>query len=240
MGETIVLKDISFEVSPGEFIAIVGPSGCGKSTLLSIIAGLIIPDQGNVLFKSAHHNFKLPGIGYMFQKDNLFEWKTIYKNIILGLEINHICNEDNLSFVNGLIDQYGLRDFVNKRPSELSGGMRQRAALIRTLALKPEILLLDEPFSALDYQNRMLVSKDICDIIKRSNKTMILVTHDLQEAITLADKIIILSQRPSHIKKIVNIDIDKNRDILSIRSDNKFQDYLNILWKEMLESETNE
>lgn len=232
-GETNVLNNISFGVNEGEFIAIVGPSGCGKSTLLSIIAGLIQPDYGTIIFDTKGKKFNGPNIGYMFQKDNLFEWKNIYKNIILGLEINHICTDENLEYVNKMIKDYGLYNFIDKKPSELSGGMRQRAALIRTLALKPDVLLLDEPFSALDYQNRIIVSSDICSIIRKTKKTMIMVTHDLAEAISIADRIFVLSARPSYIKMAVKIDIKKENDMISVRNCPEFQDYFNLIWEEI-------
>lgn len=230
--ETKVLENISFSVNEGEFVAIIGPSGCGKSTLLSIIAGLIASDYGEIKINSNKMVSKFK-FGYMFQKDNLLEWKTIYKNIILGLEINHICTKDNLEFVDNMINKYGLSDFIGKHPSELSGGMRQRAALIRTLSLKPEIILLDEPFSALDYQNKLRVSKDISDIIRENKKTIILVTHDIAEAISICDRIIVLSKRPSTIKAICKVNLDRNKNILELRQDKEFMELQAYLWGEL-------
>lgn len=227
-GETPALTDISFQVMKGEFLAIVGPSGCGKSTLLSVIAGLLKPEQGNLSFSSAST------IGYMLQRDHLFEWRTIYQNVILGLELQKKLNKDNIDYVLHLLTEYGLDAFADKKPSELSGGMRQRAALIRTMAVKPDLLLLDEPFSALDFQTRLTVSADIGNIIRRNNKTAILITHDLSEAITLADRVIVLSKRPASIKSELSVTYDTDRsDPLSIRSSKAYQTYFDLLWKEL-------
>lgn len=224
-GETEVLKNISFTVNEGEFIAIVGPSGCGKSTLLNIICGLLQAKEGRCILSD---NISM---GYMLQHDHLFEWRTIYENVTLGLEINHKSNEENKQYVLSLLENYGLIDFKDKRPSELSGGMKQRAALIRTLALRPKILLLDEPFSALDYQTRLLVSSDIGRLIKHTGKTALLVTHNLSEAISLADRIIVLSHRPSTIKNDMKIHLTLPDDsLLGYRSAPEFQNYFNKIW----------
>ena len=166
-GETLALQDISFTVNPGEFIAIVGPSGCGKSTLLSIIAGLLIPENGNLLLNDTPLASSRSRIGYMLQKDHLFEWRTILGNVMLGLEIQKRSDAASKAKALELLKTYGLDAFADARPSQLSGGMRQRAALIRTLVLEPELLLLDEPFSALDYQTRLMVADDIWKIIKK-------------------------------------------------------------------------
>ncbi|PXV95981.1 NitT/TauT family transport system ATP-binding protein [Lachnotalea glycerini] len=233
-GETPALKNISFDVNEGEFIAIVGPSGCGKSTLLSLIAGLITPEYGSILINGTNVLNARSRIGYMLQKDHLFEWRNIYKNIILGLEVQKKLSSDYLDTVNEMLINYGLDSFRDKRPSELSGGMRQRAALIRTLALKPSILLLDEPFSALDYQTRLTVSDDIGCIIKKEKKTAILVTHDLSEAISLGDKVVVLSKRPATIKAIVPIHFAlANKTPLGCRNALEFKDYFNAIWKEL-------
>lgn len=181
--ETIAINNISFSVNKGEFISIVGPSGCGKSTLLSIISGLLKPTYGEILINN-HSNKEFPSsVGYMLQKDHLFEWRNILNNIFLGLEIQNKLTPENKLYAEKLLDIYGLGEFKKSFPSELSGGMRQRAALIRTLAINPDILLLDEPFSALDYQTRLYVADEIGTIIKKENKTAILVTHDLSEEI---------------------------------------------------------
>lgn len=224
-GETEVLKDISFDVKEGEFIAIVGPSGCGKSTLLNIISGLTNAKSGKYIIPE-----KI-SIGYMLQHDHLFEWRTILENVMLGLEIQGKVTKENIDYINSLLISYGLYDFKDKRPSELSGGMKQRAALIRTMALHPGILLLDEPFSALDYQTRLMVSSDIGRLIRSTHKTAILVTHNLSEAISLADRVIVLSHRPATVKADIEIHLTIPDDsLLGYRSAPEFQHYFNELW----------
>lgn len=233
-GETNALKDISFGVREGEFIAIVGPSGCGKSTLLSIIAGLISPEEGTIRFNNPDGSLNYPRIGYMLQRDHLFEWRTVYQNVTLGLELNHQMTKDKLDAVERLLADYGLDSFKDKRPSELSGGMKQRAALIRTLALEPQLLLLDEPFSALDYQTRLFVSADICRLIRAAGKTMIIITHDLSEAISLADRIIVLSGRPAVVKKEMPVKLTlSDSSPLAARNAPEFQQYFNELWEDL-------
>lgn len=233
-GETKALSHISFKVNKGEFLAIVGPSGCGKSTLLSIISGLLSPESGKVHFPNMQTGEKCPQIGYMLQHDHLFEWRSIYKNVILGLEINHQLTPEKISNVNKLLKDYDLYKFKDKKPSELSGGMKQRAALIRTLVLEPEILLLDEPFSALDYQTRLSVSADICSIIRSAGKTAVLITHDLSEAVSLADRVIVLSKRPASIKSDIPIHLTLLDDSpLASRNAPEFRGYFNQLWKEI-------
>lgn len=226
-GETIALTGITFQIMPGEFVAIVGPSGCGKSTLLSLICGLIKPEEGIIEFNGCR-------IGYMLQRDHLFEWRTIRKNILLGLEINHSLTPEKIELADKLLMQYGLYQFKDKKPSELSGGMRQRAALIRTLVMEPDLLLLDEPFSALDYQTRLKVSDDIYTIIKQEHKTALLVTHDLSEAVSLGERVIVLTKRPGTIEDIIpiNFSIDK-RTPLAARNAPEFKEYFNKLWKEL-------
>lgn len=229
-GETQALNNISFQVDQGEFVAIVGPSGCGKSTLLSIIAGLSEPESGEVKLEN-HNNRK---IGYMLQQDHLFEWRTIMKNILLGPEINGTLTKEKEKLALKLLHDYGLYKFKDKKPSELSGGMKQRAALIRTMIMEPDLLLLDEPFSALDYQTRLVVSGDIGKIIKKTGITAILITHDLSEAISLADRIIVLSKRPATIKKIIPIHLTLTDDsLLAPRNAPEFADYFSLLWKEI-------
>ena len=210
-GETPVINDLSFEIKPSSFTSIVGPSGCGKSTLLSLLCDLIKPEAGTIYIRPPENNHD-SRMGYMLQKDNLFEWRSIYKNVMLGLEINNKKTPENIAYVNHLLEQYDLAGFKSARPSQLSGGMRQRAALIRTLALKPDILLLDEPFSALDYQTRLEVREDICSILRKEKKTVILVTHDISEAIAMTDRVLILTNRPAKLLKTVDIEA---RDTLS-------------------------
>ena len=233
-GETKALSDISFQVETGEFIAIVGPSGCGKSTLLSLISGLLPPEEGSILINGVPLSKSQCRIGYMLQSDQLFEWRTIIQNAALGLEIQKKMDHAAEDRLHRLLKIYGLEQFEHSRPSELSGGMRQRAALIRTLALEPEILLLDEPFSALDYQTRLNVSDDIGKILKKQRKPAILVTHDISEAISMADRVLILSKRPATVIKIVPIDLDmKDRTPLSSRNAPAFKSYFNLIWKEL-------
>ena len=231
-GETQALSNISFTVDTGEFIAIVGPSGCGKSTLLSIFSGLLKPDEGEILIDGIPLPDSKVNIGYMLQKDHLFEWRSILSNAALGLEIQHKMDERHKNDLRELMNSYGLGNFENSRPSELSGGMRQRAALIRTLALEPDILLLDEPFSALDYQTRLSVCDDISAIIRGRHKTAILITHDLSEAVSVADRIIILSKRPGRIKGILPIPFSTpGLSPLERRNDPEFSGYFNEVWK---------
>lgn len=233
-GETYALSNISFQVEDGEFIAIVGPSGCGKSTLLSLISGLLTPESGTILLHGRDIKDSKTDIGYMLQKDHLFEWRTIYSNLKLGLEIQKKDTPENRKHIDELLKSYGLSKFKNAKPSQLSGGMRQRAALIRTLALNPGLLLLDEPFSALDYQTRLSVCDDIASIIKKEHKTAILVTHDLSEAISVADRVIVLTKRPGRIRKIVPIQIDMaDRTPMTSRNAPEFKDYFNLIWKEL-------
>ena len=233
-GETYALSNISFQVEDGEFIAIVGPSGCGKSTLLSLISGLLTPESGTILLHGRDIKDSKTDIGYMLQKDHLFEWRTIYSNLKLGLEIQKKDTPENRKHIDELLKSYGLSKFKNAKPSQLSGGMRQRAALIRTLALNPGLLLLDEPFSALDYQTRLSVCDDIASIIKKEHKTAILVTHDLSEAISVADRVIVLTKRPGRIRKIVPIQIDmEERTPMKSRNAPEFKDYFNLICKEM-------
>jgi len=233
-GETHALSNISFQVNDGEFIAIVGPSGCGKSTLLSLICGLLSPESGTILLRGRDMKDSHTEIGYMLQKDHLFEWRSIYSNIMLGLEIQKKVTPEAKEHVEKMIYTYELSKFRDSKPSQLSGGMRQRAALIRTLALDPDLLLLDEPFSALDYQTRLTVCDDIASIIKKEHKTAILVTHDLSEAISVADRVLVLSSRPASIKTIVPIKIDiPVRTPMKSRNAPEFKEYFNRLWKEL-------
>lgn len=232
-GETKALSHVSFSVKKGEFLAVVGPSGCGKSTILSLIAGLLKPAEGKILFPTATANDR-PGIGYMLQHDHLFEWRDIWSNVTLGLEINHKETQENEEKVLKMLKDYDLGDFVHKKPSELSGGMRQRAALIRTMALEPEILLLDEPFSALDFQTRLLVSADIGKLIRNAGKTAILITHDLSEAVSLSDRVIILTKRPATVCSQVEIKLTLPDDsLLAARNAPEFKEYFNFLWEEL-------
>lgn len=243
-GETPALSHINLQVSEGSFSAVVGPSGCGKSTLLSIVAGLLAPEDGEILYRGLSSRDYCADsalrIGYMLQRDHLFEWRTIYQNVILGLELTHTLTKENTDYVLKLLADYGLYGFKDKKPSELSGGMRQRAALIRTMAVHPDLLLLDEPFSALDFQTRLSVSADIAGIIRKTGKTALLITHDLSEAITLADRVIVLSKRPAAVKREMSILYEVGReDPLAIRATAAYQEYFNQLWEVLTDDKTN-
>lgn len=233
--ETAALKDISFSVQEGHFLSIVGPSGCGKSTLLNIIAGLIPPSYGGIIIDSGDDDkSRFSKIGYMFQKDQLFDWLTVWDNVLLGLKINHSITDENKEIVKNLLIGYNLWEFRNHHPRELSGGMRQRVALARTLALRPEVLLLDEPFSALDYQTRLNISDEVYKIIKKEMKTTIMVTHDISEAISMSDEIIILSKRPAVIIKEMPLKFHENFSCpLKRREAPNFGVYFNEIWKEL-------
>lgn len=233
-GETPALNNIDFIVNQNEFISILGPSGCGKSTLLNILCGIIEPSQGEILFKNEDIHKNLNKIGYMFQRDHLFEWDTLWENVTLGLRIKGLLNDSNLARVENLLIKYDLIKFKNHYPRELSGGMRQRAALIRTLALNPEVLFLDEPFSALDYQTRLKVCDDVKSIIQNENKTAIMVTHDISEAIATSDRIIVLSNRPASIKQDLPITFNNvNATPFERRQEPEFKNYFDTLWKEL-------
>lgn len=229
--ETKAIENISLSIEDGEFIAIVGPSGCGKTTILSIVSGLIKPSGGSVTLMGKPVG---PGLntGYMLQRDMLFEWRTIEKNVLLGPEVRHTLNEDVRKEAAELLKKYGLWEFRNHYPGQLSGGMRQRAALIRTLTLRPKLLLLDEPFSALDFQTRLSVCNDVHGIIKSEKKTALLVTHDISEAVSLADRIVVLSPRPCVVKKTFTVDIDAPTP-LKRRESADFSKWFDLVWKEV-------
>lgn len=226
--EIYALKNITLNVKEKEFISIVGPSGCGKSTILTILANILEKSNGEIKY-----NIQNPKIGYMLQEDALFSWRTILENAYLGLEINNKLNKKNKEKVINLLKKYGLKDFINSYPNSLSGGLKQRVALIRTLAINPDILLLDEPFSALDYQTRLSLSDDLYKIIKNENKTTIMVTHDIAEAISMSDRIIIISNRPGTVKNIIDINLEKKGTPTENRKDKNFMKYYDLIWKEL-------
>ncbi len=222
--ETVAIKGLSFSVDEGEFVAIIGPSGCGKTTLLSLAAGLLKPSAGTVTSRGS--------FGYMLQKDHLFPWRTIEKNLFLPLEVKRQNTPENRSRAKELAVKYGLGDFLGSYPSQLSGGMRQRAALIRTLATDPDVLLLDEPFSALDYQTRLNVTEDVSRIIRSENKTALLITHDISEAISLADRVLVLSPRPARVAHEHTLDFGETNP-LKRRERPNFSGWFELLWKEL-------
>ncbi len=233
-GEIQALKNINFRIKKGEFVSIIGPSGCGKSTLLSIIAGLEEKTEGEIYIEGEKEEKISSKVGYMLQRDCLLEWRNILNNTLFGLEVKGLKNKETIAYVKELLKKYNLYDFKNKYPSELSGGMRQRVALIRTLAVNPKILLLDEAFSALDYQTRIMVTNDIYKILKKEKITALIVTHDISEAISMSDRILVLSKRPGTIKDIHKIDFEiENRTPLNCRQSPKFSQYFDTLWKEL-------
>ena len=225
--DVFALEDINFDVYENEFVSIVGPSGCGKSTILSILAGLENKSNGSIKFRD---NLS---IGYMLQDDCLFFWKSILDNCLIGLDITNKRTEENIEYVLNLLKTYGLYEFKDMYPSSLSGGMRQRVALIRTLALKPDILLLDEPMSALDSQSRLAIGEDIYNIIKKEGKTAIMVTHDLSEALSMSDRVIVLSKRPAVVKKIYKIELENKSTPINNRSAKNFSSYYEMIWRDL-------
>lgn len=238
-GETHAINNMTLKVNPGEFVVMVGPSGCGKSTVLSLISGLLTPTSGKVYIDEKEVQGTTSKVGYMLQQDYLFEWRTILDNALLGLEITQ--NKMGSSYkkirkekVMELLIQYGLSDFAHHFPTQLSGGMRQRVALIRTLALDPDILLLDEPFSALDYQTRLTLEQEISVILRKEQKTVVLVTHDISEAVAMADRVIILSNRPATIKSEHEIVLTcQDKTPFAAREAPEFRHYFKKIWEEL-------
>lgn len=231
--EVKALDNISFSIKEHEFSSLVGPSGCGKTTILSLTAGLLSPTSGEINLNEKPIEKNDNRIGYMFQRDHLFEWRTIWQNITLGLELQKKKkDEKKLLLAEELLKKYDLYNFKNKKPRQLSGGMRQRAALIRTLVLEPELLLLDEPFSALDFQTRLKVCDDVYDIIKSEKKTALLVTHDISEALSMSDKIIILTKRPASVKDTLEINFEGETPLAKRESKN-FGNYFEMIWRNL-------
>lgn len=225
--EILSIDDISLDINESEIISIVGPSGCGKSTLLNILTQLESPSKGNI------QTFKPLVIGYMMQNDAILSWATVRDNALLGLKLKKMLNEDNIKYVDNLLKKYDLYEFKDNYPDSLSGGMRQRLALIRTLAIKPNILLLDEPFSKLDIDSRITISDDVYNIIKELSITTILISHDIAEAISLSDRIVILTKRPAKIKDIISIDLNKYSSPSSKRQTDEFNKLYNMIWSEI-------
>ena len=235
--EIFALKNVKFDIENGQFASLVGPSGCGKTTILSLIAGLLKPSSGQILL-DGNEKIDTKKIGYMFQRDHLFEWRSVWKNITISIEIQKPADkEEKLAKAESLLKKYGLFSFINQKPRSLSGGMRQRVALIRTLTMEPELLLLDEPFSALDFQTRLEVCDDVYDIIKSEKKTALLVTHDISEAISMSDKIIVLSSRPASVKDELYPDLE-GKTPLKKREAPSFSSLFDKIWRELTNEKT--
>lgn len=224
--EILALDNISFDVQDGEFISIVGPSGCGKSTILSILSNLIDKSSGDIKINNK-------SIAYMLQSDSLLPFLTILDNALLGLKVTKKLTKENKEYVINLLKTYGLGDFLDKYPNSLSGGMKQRVALIRTLAISPDILLLDEATSALDYQSSLIISEDIYNILKKEKKTLIMVTHDIGLAISMSDRVIVLSKRPSVVKSIYEINLNNKSTPINNRRDKEFSKYYEMIWRDL-------
>lgn len=231
-GDVRVLEDLSFTINERDFVSIIGPSGCGKTTIFNIIAGLLEPDSGTMLYRGKEIDSLRGRVGYMMQKDLLFPWRTVLQNVLLGLEMKGVDREIAEARAHEYLKQFGLAGFENAYPKTLSGGMRQRVALIRTLIMDPDILLLDEPFSALDYQTRLYLEGVLKDAVETYNKTVILVTHDIDEAVALSKRVVVLSGRPARVKTVHNIDIDA-RSPIAARSDSQFSGYFHALCAEL-------
>lgn len=234
--ETLAIDDVSLSVERGEFVSIVGPSGCGKTSVLSMLAGILRPSEGVVTVLGRIPDVSANSIGYMLQRDHLLDWRTIESNVLLGAQIKHMLTPEIHAYALELLDRYGLGQFREHFPRQLSGGMRQKAALIRTLVFSPELLLLDEPFSALDYQTRLLLADEVYSIIKKGGYTALLVTHDISEAISMSDRVLVFSSRPARIQRELRIEMD-GLTPLERRNDLGFKSYFDIVWREMAKNE---
>ncbi|MBO8141675.1 MAG: ABC transporter ATP-binding protein [Firmicutes bacterium] len=232
-GEARAVQDLSLDVEEGEFVSLVGPSGCGKTTLLSLIAGLVRPDEGEVVVGGVPVRGPNRLVGYMMQHDHLLGWRTVLDNCLLGLEVQGRRTPANVERVRGLLAAYGLAEFVDRFPAHLSGGMRQRAALVRTLALDPQVLLLDEPFSALDYQTRLQLEQEVSQILREQRRTAILVTHDIAEAVSMADRVVVLTRRPARIKREYAIELSPRRSPVEVRELPGFSRYFRDIWRDL-------
>jgi NitT/TauT family transport system ATP-binding protein len=233
-GEIEALKDVDLAIGAEEFVSLIGPSGCGKSTILSLIAGMLFPTAGRIAIAGQEVSGTSPKVGYMLQHDHLLEWRTIRANAFLGLEIRGLNDRAHRDQAVAMLERYGLKDFLHRYPAELSGGMRQRAALARTLALGPEVLLLDEPFSALDYQTRLNLEEEVYHILKQEKKTVILVTHDISEAVALSDRIVVLTPRPGKVKADYRIELTgKDGSPFQARQAPEFRRYFREIWNDL-------
>ena len=229
-----VIASVSFELAPGEIVSIVGPSGCGKTTLLNLICGLLPPSAGSILWHGRELSGVPPRVGYMLQKDLLLPWRTALQNVLLGLEVKRISGRERDAVARSWLQRLGLADFANYYPSALSGGMRQRVALARTLASDPEVMLLDEPFSALDFQTKILIERDTARLIRNERRSLLLITHDVEEAISLSDRVIVLSHRPCRVIAEHRIDLEGDRtDMMAMREHPNFARYVRLIWTEL-------
>lgn len=235
--ETLAVGGVSFNVEEGEFVSLVGPSGCGKTSILSMLAGISEASNGDVSVLGEKPEPATSDVGYMLQTDNLLDWRTIEGNVLLGLEVKHKLSEYTRSYAEELIDKYGLSEFSKHYPRQLSGGMRQKVALIRTLVFKPKLLLLDEPFSALDYQTRLLLADEVYSIIKHGGYTAVLVTHDISEAVSMSDRVIVLTSRPAAIMREIKVNLPGVTP-LERRGSPLFKDYFNEVWEVMMQNES--
>jgi NitT/TauT family transport system ATP-binding protein len=233
-GEVEAIRDISFELVEGETLAIVGPSGCGKSTLFNVIAGLIPPTRGAVYVGGERVETAAGHVGYMLQKDLLLPWRSVLDNVILGLEVRGMPRRAAAGIAERLIASYGLGGFEHARPASLSGGMRQRVAFMRTLAIDPDVILLDEPFSALDFQTRLVLQGEVMRIIRERGKSSILVTHDIGEAITMADRVLVLTPRPGEVRAVHPIALSAGqRNPVTVRGEATYNEMFNLIWDEL-------
>ncbi|TBL80183.1 ABC transporter ATP-binding protein [Paenibacillus thalictri] len=237
-GASLAVENVMLDVAPGEFVSLIGPSGCGKTTILSLIAGLLEPTVGTVRIGGEVISEPTRKVGYMLQQDYLFPWRTIYENCLIGLELTGKITEQQQYYVLQLLEEMGLADAAHKYPHQLSGGMRQRVALVRTLATRPDILLLDEPFSALDYQTKLTLEDLVSETLKAHHKTAVLVTHDISEAIAMSDRVIVLQPSPGKIRKAVSVPATiRAATPFTARELAGFHDLFHVLWSEFEQME---
>jgi NitT/TauT family transport system ATP-binding protein len=227
------VEDLTFTVAPSEFVSIIGPSGCGKSTTLKMLSGLDKPTSGRVLIDGEDVNGPQARVGFMLQKDLLLPWRTVLQNVTLGLEIKGYSYVKRNGVAKALIKKVGLEGFADSYPKQLSGGMRQRVALARTLAIDPEILLLDEPLSALDYQTKLMMEEELVRILREENKTVLLITHDIAEAVSVSDKVLVCSAQPGRIKATHEMSLSKTHSPEEARNNPGFSDAFNLLWEDL-------
>jgi NitT/TauT family transport system ATP-binding protein len=229
-----VIGDLSLTLGKGEIVSIVGPSGCGKTTLLNTLCGLLTPDSGRIRWNGREIAGQPQNVGYMLQKDLLLPWRTALSNTMLGLEIRGVAASEAEDRSRAMLDQLGLHGFADHFPSTLSGGMRQRVALARTLVNEPDVLLLDEPFASLDFQNKLLIENDTAKLVRKGGRSLLLITHDIEEAVSLADRVIVLSKRPTQVKAVYDIALGAERtDMMAARDSDDFSKYVRRIWADL-------